>query len=168
MESGTIQEEILGQIGIKNSSRLKKKSHLLQNLYQYFKVMSELLKRLQVFYEKQEISAEDFHCRYYSSCKSGYNDFTEAKGTFLSSGYEKSIPRLLFISLDPGREEFYRQPTNRTLLNVQKYESERNITSLPKNRHWYRTVELACTILKRFKGYQDLQINQEILGSALE
>lgn len=122
--------------------------------------MGKLLKRLEDYYHKQKISALGFSCSNYPSCNKGYNDFTEAKGTFLSSGYEKSIPRLLFISLDPGREEFYRQSANRTLLNVQKHEIERNITSLPKNRHWYRTVELACSILKRFKEYQGLQINQ--------
>jgi hypothetical protein len=122
--------------------------------------MGNLVERLQVFHKKQGISAEDFHCCYYSSCKSGYIDFTEAKGTFVSSGYEKSIPRLLFISLDPGREDFYRHLKNRTLLNVQKHEMERDITKLKKNRHWYRTVEFACTILKRFKKDENLQINQ--------
>ena len=122
--------------------------------------MSAITKQLEAYYHKEGISSLDFRCLHAPSCKKGYNDFTEAKATLVGAGYEQSIPRLVFISLDPGGEPFYRQPQNRTLLSVQKYEMERDVAALPKNRHWYRTVELALNILKKYKGYHDLQMNQ--------
>ncbi|OGW53466.1 MAG: hypothetical protein A2Y81_04295 [Nitrospirae bacterium RBG_13_43_8] len=55
--------------------------------------MGELLKRLEDYYAKQGISALDFHRPHYLSCKRGYNDSVEAKGTFVSSGYETNNKR---------------------------------------------------------------------------
>lgn len=76
----------------------------------------------------------------------------------MSSGYvEHELPRIVFISLDSGSAE--KDPHLKTLESIRLWEEEKeNVLALPRNKHWYRTHELAHTILKNFKP--DLRIDQ--------
>src|SRR5690606_234200 len=84
--------------------------------------------------------------------------FTTAKEAFVSSGYVKhELPRIVFLSLDSGSAE--KDPHLKTLESVRIWEEEKeNVLALPKNKHWYRTHELAYTILRNFR--LDLRIDQ--------
>lgn len=118
-----------------------------------------MYKQLTEYYKLKGISAKDFNCPYYQSCsQTAPETFTTAKESFVSSGYvEHSIPRIVFLSLDSGSAE--KDPTLKTLESVRAWEEEKeNIHMLPRNKHWYRTHELAHTILKHFKP--DLSIDQ--------
>lgn len=113
---------------------------------------------LNAYYIRHGISALDFHCPYFSSCSRKYpNTFTTAKESFVSSGYvDHKLPRIVFISLDSGSAET--DPTLKTLERVRMWEEEnQNVLGLEKNKHWYRTHELAYTILRNFKDDMRLE-----------
>jgi len=118
-----------------------------------------MYKQLTEYYKSSGISAIDFNCPHYHSCSATSPDtFTTAKEAFVSSGYVKhELPRIVFISLDSGSAED--NPQLKTLESVRVWEEEKeNVLNLPKNKHWYRTHELAHIILKNFKP--DLRIDQ--------
>ena len=118
-----------------------------------------MYKQLAGYYISKGISAIHFNCPYFRSCsRTAPQTFTTAKESFVSSGYvEHTLPRIVFLSLDSGSAE--KDPTLKTLESVRKWEEEmENIHMLPRNKHWYRTHELAYTILKIFKP--DLRIDQ--------
>ncbi len=118
-----------------------------------------MYQQLTNYYKSKGISAIDFNCTHYRSCSStSPNTFTTAKEAFVSSGYVKhDLPRIVFVSLDSGSAE--NDPRLKTLESIRLWEEEQeNVLHLPKNKHWYRTHELAHTILKNFKP--DLRIDQ--------
>jgi hypothetical protein len=105
------------------------------------------------YYQEKGIAALAFHCPHFADCSQrNPSSFTQAKEAFVSLGYvEHSLPRLVFISLDSGSAE--RDPAKRTQASVRVQEEEQcNVLALPRNRHWYRTHELAHTILRNFKS----------------
>ena len=117
-----------------------------------------MYKQLTEYYKSYGISAIDFNCPHYQSCSStSPQTFTTAKESFVSSEYVKhELPRIVFLSLDSGSAE--KDPNLKTLESVRIWEEEKeNVLALPKNKHWYRTHELAHTILKNFKP--DLRID---------
>jgi hypothetical protein len=117
-----------------------------------------MYKELHDYYRAKGISALNFNCPYFSSCSGKFPaQFTTAKESFVSSGYvSHTIPRLVFISLDSGSAET--DPALKTLESIRTWEEEKeNIDSLPKNKHWYRTHELAFTILRNFQHGLKLQ-----------
>jgi hypothetical protein len=62
-----------------------------------------MLDALEATYRHQGILATDFRCPLAASCGAGQEGFTQAKSAFVSRGYAKhDLPRLLFLSLDPG------------------------------------------------------------------
>ena len=77
--------------------------------------MTALL-QLENYYRKCGILSTDFRCRHLAECrgclpptpvdattpKEAENTFTEAKAAFVGDRYCKCVPRLLFVSLDPG------------------------------------------------------------------
>lgn len=93
----------------------------------------------------------EFRCQHLEDCRNGNNRFVEAKAAFIGTEYEKgTLPRLLFVSLDPGSSNS--NPKQRTVESIRlQEEHECDVTLLPKARHWYRTHELAWILLKRFK-----------------
>jgi len=118
-----------------------------------------MYKQLADYYIVKGISAIHFNCPYFRSCsRTAPQTFTTAKESFVSSGYvEHTLPRIVFLSLDSGSAE--KDPALKTLESIRKWEEEmENIHLLPRNKHWYRTHELAYTILKNFKP--DLRIDQ--------
>jgi hypothetical protein len=118
---------------------------------------TSMLDQLKQYYSRNGISAVNFHCPNYTSC-SQHNplNFTTAKESFVSSGYiVHELPRLLFISLDSGSGEL--NPVKKTLESVRHVEEFiTNVYTLPKIKHWYRTHELAYTILRNFKPGMEL------------
>lgn len=118
-----------------------------------------MYKQLTDYYKSKGISALDFNCPYFRSCsQTSLNTFTTAKEAFVSSGYvQHDLPRIVFLSLDSGSAEI--DPHLKTLESVRIWEEEQeNVLMLPRNKHWYRTHELAHTILRNFKP--DLRLDQ--------
>ncbi|MHB8136065.1 MAG: uracil-DNA glycosylase family protein [Anaerolineaceae bacterium] len=110
-----------------------------------------MYKELTNYYRRNGISAIGFNCPNFNSCsRENTKSFTTAKEAFVSTGYvAHTLPRLVFISLDSGSAQT--DPSLKTLESVRIWEEEReNVLMLPKNKHWYRTHELAHTILKNF------------------
>ena len=111
-----------------------------------------MYEKLTYFYRSNGISAVDFNCPHHSSCSMNFPlTFTTAKESFVSSGYvSHKLPRIVFISLDSGSAET--DPTLKTLESVRSWEEEgENVLGLHRNKHWYRTHELAFTLLRNFK-----------------
>lgn len=114
-----------------------------------------MIDSLEDFYRRSGILASDFRCAHADACRAGCDNFTAAKSSFVSSGYESGeLPRLLFLSLDAG--DAYKDESKRTPLGVRELEEDRQLSTLRKGKHWYLTHELAWYILREFK--EDLQI----------
>lgn len=115
-----------------------------------------MINSLENFYRRSGILASDFRCAHADSCRKGCADFKEAKSTFISSGYESgAIPRLLFLSLDAG--DANEDQSKRLPLGIRVIEEGRDVSKLPKSRHWYRTHELAWYVLREFKESMALE-----------
>ena len=109
-----------------------------------------MIRRLTAFYESHGISPVDFRCPSRSECAAGSPDFTEAKMSFVPPRYGMGdLPRLLFLSLDSGSGSS--DPRERTAEAVRQWIVECDVAALPKNKHWYRTHELAFELLRQFK-----------------
>jgi len=115
------------------------------------------MKELISYYKRRGISALNFHCSHLQDCSKGNEKFVKAKEAFVGTEYEKgTLPRLLFVSLDPGRSDS--NPRRRTVKSVWYLEEhECDVEELPKARHWYRTHELAWTLLRRLKPDLEIQ-----------
>lgn len=109
-----------------------------------------MLQELEDYYKQQGILSTSFTCKFKNKCRGDCADFTGPKSAFVSSGYEnRSLPRLLFLSLDSGSGD--KNDNNRLPFAVREQEEiNRNIHTLHKSKHWYRTHELAWYVLKRF------------------
>ena len=121
-----------------------------------------MIKELKRYYQQQGISALGFDCTHFKHCREGYEEkFVKAKEAFVGTEYEKGrLPRLLFVSLDPGDSP--RLGKHRTVDYVRLHEeNDCRVAELLKNRHWYRTHELAWTLLQRIKP--DLRIEDSHL-----
>jgi len=112
------------------------------------------LERLTAYYQKNGISALDFNCDKYPECLASCenkDNFTKAREPYIGEKYEDpAIPRLLFVSLDPGDApkekikrtmEFLREGNLKHCLK--KSPSKDNLEhcpkNLPSNEHWYKT-----------------------------
>ena len=110
-----------------------------------------MLERLTAFYESHGISPVSFRCPSRSTCSANSPRFTEAKASFVGPSYEeRRLPRLLFLSLDSGSAE--PDPRQRTAEDVRRQNVDCNVATLPKNKHWYRTHEMAFELLRQFKA----------------
>ena len=109
-----------------------------------------MLDTLNAFYSSHGISPVGFRCPFRPACSVGAPHFTEAKASFVGPRYEeRTLPRLLFLSLDSGSGRH--DPHSRTVEAVRKRELARDVAALPKNRHWYRTHEMAFKLLRQFE-----------------
>ena len=120
-----------------------------------------MISQLRKYYRSKGILPQDFHCKHYKDCKRGNPNFTKAKASFIGTEYEKAtLPRLLIISLDPGNSPKLKK--KRSIRGVRKTNENMDVSSLPKNRHWYRTHETAWILLhKIFKDTYGKEINVE-------
>ena len=109
-----------------------------------------MLERLTAFYESHGISSVDFRCPWRAACSANSPHFTEAKASFVGPRYEaQTLPRLLFLSLDSGSGD--PDPVQRTAEAVRMWNLACDVAALPKNRHWYRTHEMAFELLRQFE-----------------
>lgn len=109
-----------------------------------------MLEKLAAFYDSHGISSIGFRCPSREACSAKAPQFTEAKASFVGPRYEgRTLPRLLFLSLDSGSGR--RDPHSRTVEAVRKRELARDVAALPRNRHWYRTHEMAFKLLRQFE-----------------
>lgn len=109
-----------------------------------------MLDRLNAFYSSRGISPVGFRCPSRTVCSANSPHFTEAKASFVGPRYnERTLPRLLFLSLDAGRGR--PDPQQRTVEAVRMRELARDVAALPKNQHWYRTHEMAFELLRQFE-----------------
>ncbi len=101
-------------------------------------------------YEQRGIAAMSFRCPHYADCRQGHDGFTQAREPFIGSEYERGrVPRLLFLSLDPGSSDA--NPRARTAEAAREWEETGcDVHALPKSLHWYRTHELAYVLLSQF------------------
>lgn len=107
----------------------------------------DMLEGLQQYYDKVGISSLNFRCSHHKECKAGVEKFVEAKAALVGKGYQShKLPRLLFISLDPGSSSRFRK--NRSVYGVREQYEQSNPLGGGKHKHWYRTHEMACEILK--------------------
>ena len=113
-------------------------------------------KKLEEYYLSVGIEALHFRCKHYLDCSYDCQNFTEAKASYLGFLYEKRIlPRLLILSLDSGSGDI--DPNRRTIKAVREIEETESPTSeLPRNKHWYRTHQIALEILHPFKPELDI------------
>jgi hypothetical protein len=66
------------------------------------------------YYEEAGISATNFRCKHLRDCKQACADFTEAREAYIGREYARgTLPRLLFLSLDPGDSDV--EPKARTI-----------------------------------------------------
>lgn len=123
-----------------------------------------MLAELKGFYAEKKIAAEAFNCDYKDRCKARCNDFVSAREAFVGSEYEKgTLPRLLFVSLDPVGDHPSREPSKRTLAYMRYWEENRcEVEKLPKGHHWYRTHEFAYELLR------PVAIARELAGFGLD
>ena len=109
-----------------------------------------MLKRLNAFYSSRGISPVGFRCPSRTVCSANSPHFTEAKASFVGPCYEeRTLPRLLFLSLDSGSGR--PDPQQRTVEAVRMRELARDVGALPRNKHWYRTHEMAFELLRQFR-----------------
>lgn len=109
-----------------------------------------MLRKLNVFYEEHGILPDRFRCSSYSACSAESPGFTTAKASYVGPRYEeRELPRLLFLSLDSGSAD--PDPRKRTAEAVRAGNLAMDVAALPKNKHWYRTHEMAFELLRQFK-----------------
>lgn len=110
---------------------------------------------VETHYENQHISALNFECRHREECANDCPGFVGPSEAYIGRKYGKKLPRLLFVSLDPGcSHRWPKYRTTRASRERQKIYDPINDPS--KNRHWYRTYELAATLLKPFECSLDI------------
>lgn len=119
--------------------------------------MDAILRKVKRHYHDKCISAQNFHCEHYRECKKGDPGFIKARepfvGTKYSSGGTRHQPRILFISLDPGRD------VERTA-EASRLWAERKWDRKGRNKHWFQTHALAWEFLKQFKFHSALTREQ--------
>jgi hypothetical protein len=112
-----------------------------------------IVDEIKKYYEDNEISPMNFKCKHLKCCKRNCENFTEAREPYIGERYENEndVPKLLFLSLDSGHGEDEREA--RTIEAMRSYEEMHGFieASKHKQRHWYRTYELAFTLLRQFK-----------------
>ena len=128
------------------------------------------------YYHEKHIGALDSEWPNANECCRNCLEKTNAQGLILTSPeeayvgekYENRIgsadgtliPRLLFVSLDPGSslgEEGQDNPEDRTMKNIRRFVVSNQINDRrgvnTRNRHWYQTHWIAAHVLAPFLGF---------------
>ena len=139
---------------------------------------SPLIRALTEYYDGKNILSTRFDCEHREDCRkcgscntplritpqdanSADNTFTQAKSAFVGKHYENAralgIPRLLFVSSDPGSSTYSSNPEDnftsdesRTPAGVREREITATARGFGRDVHWRTTHELACQILQGF------------------
>ena len=111
-----------------------------------------MLHELEKYYRAQGIYSEDFRCCHRDACSKHCTRFTEATSAFVGTQYERgSLPRLLFISLDPGSGEKGAPDPGKRTPYYTRTDIERFGLKGGK-QHWRETHCLAVRLLRQFKA----------------
>ena len=110
-----------------------------------------MIRKLTQYYREAGILSTDFHCQYYEQCVAGSTNLIKGKAAYIGSEYEKrTLPRILFVSLDAGSDQDFETPEKRTPQGVKSIEANQNWQSFHPLRHWYATHKLAVLIAQVF------------------
>lgn len=104
----------------------------------------QLTEALHEYYDESGIAAANFSCSHTPECSSeAGEDFTTASGPGLGVKYlSHDLPRLCFVSLDPGKLD---EPSPITVRR-----EPADVDQWDANRHWHQTHVLASELLKVF------------------
>jgi hypothetical protein len=106
-----------------------------------------MIKELTGYYSEVRILSTNFDCKYYDQCVSGSKGLIKGKAAYIGSEYENhTLPRILFVSLDPGSDIDYETLEKRTPEGVRAIEENRNWQIFNPLLHWYATHILALRI----------------------
>jgi hypothetical protein len=121
----------------------------------------DILIHLREYWDDQGIAAniKYFTCKYqqpsivgapsHKSCNLNKGVFLTPKETFIGTEYEKhTLPRILFISLDPADDSPGPQPYQRDWHYVRLAEEQWDHAQLNEKPHWRETHEMAYNLLK--------------------
>lgn len=104
-------------------------------------------RRLHRYYVKQGICPAHFTCPHEDECHTGVSNFVGPREPSIGKEYlSRSLPRLLFVSLDPGKLE---ESDPLELQVVSKLAKDPRWLRRQR-KHWYRTHELARHLLGYF------------------
>ena len=112
-----------------------------------------MLDELSHYYGAAGISALGFRCPMSARCSAVCADFITAREAFVGSEYELgTLPRLLFVSLDPSFDLAEGDPARRTLAAMRQWEESKvrspgGGVGFPKMGHWYQTQKFAHELL---------------------
>jgi hypothetical protein len=124
-----------------------------------------MIDQLEEFYTKNGISSVHFVCKHRDDCENlDRGNFTGPKAALVGRHYGSGrVPKLLFVSLDSGSGET--NPDLRTLQEVRKWQEEECVVDkLEKHKHWYRTLELAASILSTFDNSITIENSHQYLA----
>jgi hypothetical protein len=107
-----------------------------------------LLQSLKSYYREKGIAADGFRCPHIGMCRRDKDRFVEATEAHIGLHYGVGMPRLAFVSLDPGSGSA--DVESRSLERCSRHQ-EWTAQGIVKNRHWYRTCEIAHRILSAFR-----------------
>jgi hypothetical protein len=111
-----------------------------------------MIKALNEYYSEVGILSTNFHCKYYDQCVIGSKGLIKGKSAYIGPEYEKhSLPRILFVSLDPGSDQSYETPQKRTPEGVRQIEEHRDWQQFNPLLHWHATHKLAYLIAQVLK-----------------
>jgi len=121
------------------------------------------LDELQKYYDKCGISPMDFEnfaCEHKESCASKKKEnFSTAKEPYIGTEYQNngSVPRLLFLSLDPGESNTDRK--KKTIESVREDTLNWEPRKGDLNKHWYRTHQFAWHIFNKLNETCGLKLD---------
>ncbi len=108
------------------------------------------------YYFENGILATNFVCTHKQDCIGDCESFTGPKSAFVGENYGMTeLPKLLFLSLDSGSDDPVNK--NRLPISVMEKENARDLSTLHKHKHWYRTHEIAWHILHRFNPSLEIE-----------
>ena len=112
---------------------------------------SRMIKELKAYLNSMGISAKGFNCPNYDACSNGKPDFAKATEPTIGADYIKNeLPRVLFVSLDPGSASH--NPSERELVVIKGLKDAGfNPSKNKKPPHWYETHILAWMLLREFR-----------------
>jgi len=123
-----------------------------------------IIEDLNNFYEKKGISALHFNCHHYNSCfnsTSHKEDFSTTREPYVGRNYGKpNLPKLLFLSLDPG---YSREESGKTIIKTrietENWPEENSRGGNVKGRHWYRTHQFTWEVFNQFNILTNSNLN---------
>jgi len=121
------------------------------------------LAQIDKYYRSRQIHSLDFGGDHVDCCCKAAHEKGKTlfgpKASFIGSKYGNGgHPRLVFLSLDPGRMDYCPLPIDRTPEAVQTMHEEDGVSSTA-DRHWYGTHLLALQLLSEFDSVlEDLRL----------